>query len=150
MSDYQAAWIAEDDREEDRQDNEEESDDDDDDDDMMDLPAGEDDCSESEGEEEEAMANIDSQTETMTEAGDEDYDAKHVNFASEVDALEALKNARVDSMFPDEVDTPQVFVKMSCWKFEFASKKIFAGCGCKGEISKVSRSEKLQNQCLGS
>ena len=111
MSDYQAAWIAEDDREEDRQDNEEESDDDDDDDDMMDLPAGEDDCSESEGEEE-AMANIDSQTETMTEAGDEDYDAKHVNFASEVDALEALKNARVDSMFPDEVDTPQVFVKM--------------------------------------
>ena len=96
------------------------------------------------------MANIDSQTETMTEAGDEDYDAKHVNFASEVDALEALKNARVDSMFPDEVDTPQVFVKMSCWKFELASKKIFAGCGCKGEISKVSRSEKLQNQCLGS
>ena len=84
-------------------------DDDDDDDDMVDTPAehGDEDCSESE-EEQEEMANIDSQTETMTEAGDEDYDAKHVNFAAEVDALEALKNARVDSMFPDEVDTPQV------------------------------------------
>ena len=112
MSDYQAAWIAEEDGEDDHQDDEEgNEDDDDDDDDMVDTPAeqGDDDCSESEEEgEEDAMANIDSQTEAMTEAGDEDYDAKHVNFAAEVDALEALKNARVDSMFPDEVDTPQV------------------------------------------
>ena len=112
MSDYQAAWIAEEGGEDDHQDDEEgNEDEDDDDDDMVDTPAehGDDDCSESEEEEEEeAMANIDSQTEAMTEAGDEDYDAKHVNFAAEVDALEALKNARVDSMFPDEVDTPQV------------------------------------------
>ena len=110
MSDYQAAWIAEGEGEDDHQNDEEgNEDDDDDDDDMVDMPAdhGDDDCSESE-EEEEALANIDSQTEVMTEAGDEDYDAKHVNFAAEVDALEALKNARVDSMFPDEVDTPQV------------------------------------------
>jgi len=109
MSDYQAAWIAEGEGEDDHQNDEEgNEDDDDDDDDMVDMPAdhGDDDCSESE-EEEEALANIDSQTEVMTEAGDEDYDAKHVNFAAEVDALEALKNARVDSMFPDEVDTPQ-------------------------------------------
>ena len=110
MSDYQAAWIAEEDGEDDHHDDEEDNeDDDDDDDDIVDTPAehGDDDCSESE-EEHEDMANIDSQTEAMTEAGDEDYDAKHVNFAAEVDALEALKNARVDSMFPDEVDTPQV------------------------------------------
>ena len=108
MSDYQAAWIAEEVGEDDGE--EKDDDDEDEDDDMADMPAdhGDDDCSESEEEEEEAMANIDSQTEAMTEAGDEDYDAKHVNFAAEVDALEALKNARVDSMFPDEVDTPQV------------------------------------------
>ena len=108
MSDYQAAWIAEeggeDDGEEDDEDDEEE--DDDGDDEMVDAPVGDgEDGSESEGE---GMENIDSQTEAMTEAGDEDYDARHVNFASEVDALEALKNSRVDSMFPDEVDTPQV------------------------------------------
>ena len=111
MSDYQAAWIAEEGGEDDHQDDDEENEDEDDDD-MVDMPAeqADDDCSESEEEEvkEEAMANIDSQTEAMTEAGDEDYDAKHVNFAAEVDELEALKNARVDSMFPDEVDTPQV------------------------------------------
>ena len=105
MSDYQAAWIAE-------EGGEDEENEDEDDDDMVDMPAeqADNDCSESEEEEEEeeAMANIDSQTEAMTEAGDEDYDAKHVNFAAEVDELEALKNARVDSMFPDEVDTPQV------------------------------------------
>ena len=107
MSDYQAAWIAEEVGEDDGE--EKDDDDEDEDDDMADVPAdhGDDDCSESD-EEEEAMGNIDSQTEAMTEAGDEDYDAKHVNFAAEVDALEALKNARVDSMFPDEVDTPQV------------------------------------------
>ena len=107
MSDYQAAWIAEEDGEDDHNDDEEENEDDDG---MVDTPSehGDDDCSESE--EEQEMDNIDSQTETMTEAGDEDYDAKHVNFAAEVDALEALKNARVDSMFPDEVDTPQVLL----------------------------------------
>merc|ERR1719186_2034476 len=35
-----------------------------------------------------------------------DYDTKHVNFAAEVDEMEALKVARMDSMFPDEIDTP--------------------------------------------
>ena len=71
------------------------------------------------------MANIDSQTEAMTEAGDEDYDAKHVNFAAEVDALEALKNARVDSMFPDEVDTPQVKDNSTLLKFNMIFVIVF-------------------------
>ena len=35
-----------------------------------------------------------------------DYDSKHVNFAAEVDELEALKEARMEEMFPDEIDTP--------------------------------------------
>ena len=35
-----------------------------------------------------------------------DYDTKHVNFAAEVDELEAMKAARMEELFPDEVDTP--------------------------------------------
>ena len=35
-----------------------------------------------------------------------DYDTKHVNFAAEVDEMEALRTARMEEQFPDEVDTP--------------------------------------------
>merc|ERR1712013_28000 len=59
---------------------------------------------ESEDEENE-VDNFDTQSVAMTEDGG-DYDAKHVNFAEEVDEMEKLKAARIDSMFPDEVDTP--------------------------------------------
>ena len=102
MSDYQAAWIAEE-GEEASGGEEEDEDDNEEDEDMDDMPCEE----EEEDDENDQEQNFDAQTETMTEAGDEDYDTKHVNFAAEVDELEALKSARVDSMFPDEVDTPQ-------------------------------------------
>jgi len=100
MSDYQASWIAEDGEEE--SDNED-GDDNDDDDKMEEMNFEEE---EEEDEEEDVDNDTDAMTEAMTEAGDDDYDAKHVNFAAEVDELEALKKAREDCEFPDEVDTP--------------------------------------------
>lgn len=103
MSEYQAAWINEEaEYNEDQEEaaGEDEEDDDDMDDGMAEIP----DAEEEEESEEEQDEECDTQTEAMTEAGgDDDYDAKHVNFAAEVDAMEALKTARVDSQFPDEV-----------------------------------------------
>jgi len=107
MSDYQASWIVEegDDKDDNGSEDDDDDDDDDDDEDMNcpDEMLGEE--SEDDGEEHEDI-DFDTQTDTMTEAGDCDYDAKHVNFAAEVNEMEALKSARTDSQFPDEVDTP--------------------------------------------
>jgi len=99
-SDYQACWIQEDEEEEGSSGNESE-------DDSMgedDNDVSEDEESEEE-EENEQVQDFDTQSVAMTEDGG-DYDAKHVNFAAEVDEMEAIKAARMDSMFPDEVDTP--------------------------------------------
>jgi len=102
-SDYQACWIQEED--EDRGDDTE-SDSDNSDEEMGeetgDIPEEAEDESE---DEENEVDNFDTQSVAMTEDGG-DYDAKHVNFAEEVDEMEKLKAARIDSMFPDEVDTP--------------------------------------------
>ena len=60
---------------------------------------------EEESDEEDNDGEIDTESVAMTEDFT-DYDTKHVNFAAEVDELEALKAARMEALFPDEVDTP--------------------------------------------
>ena len=62
---------------------------------------------ESDEDEEEDVNENNFETESVAMTEDyTDYDTKHVNFAAEVDELEALKAARLEEMFPDEVDTP--------------------------------------------
>ena len=56
-------------------------------------------------EEEDNEREIDTESVAMTEDYT-DYDTKNVNFAAEVDELEAIKAARMEALFPDEVDTP--------------------------------------------
>merc|ERR1712106_115843 len=102
-SDYQACWIQEESEDENGagSDSEEESSDED----MGEagkIPEEEEDESE---DEQDNGDDFDTQSVAMTEDGG-DYDTKHVNFAEEVDEMEKLKVARMDSMFPDEIDTP--------------------------------------------
>ena len=93
-SDYQAAWIVDNDVEEEDLEEGDSSDED-----MDEVDAEEEEESEEEGGEEEP--NYDTESVAMTE--DMDYDTKHVNSAAEVDELEKLKAARLEAMFPDEV-----------------------------------------------
>merc|ERR1719516_457205 len=101
-SDYQAAWIVDEvegEAEDENDDNDEDMEDDDDDDEVS---------AEEESEEEEDGAdnvNFDTESVAMTE-DHTDYDMKHVNFAQEVEELEKIKAARLEEMFPDEMDTP--------------------------------------------
>ncbi len=106
-SDYQASWIfdaEEVEGDEDGEDEDEDDFDDSEDENMIDAESQED---SDEGEDEED----DEEYETMTIASeatqnDENYDEKHVNFAEEQEELKKLKEARMDAMFPDEIDTP--------------------------------------------
>jgi len=101
-SDYQAAWIV------DEVEGEAEDDNDDSDEDMEDEDDDEEVSAEEESEEEDdgaENANFDTESVAMTEDYT-DYDMKHVNFAQEVEDLEKMKAARLEEMFPDEVDTP--------------------------------------------
>ena len=84
-------------------DEDEESGEESDDEDMEDNEDVE--AEEEESDEEENDGEIDTESVAMTEDFT-DYDTKHVNFAAEVDELEALKAARMEALFPDEVDTP--------------------------------------------
>ncbi|XP_061538130.1 pre-rRNA-processing protein TSR1 homolog [Phycodurus eques] len=109
-SDYQAAWIVDDDDENGDLD-EESSDVDDCDGDMMDeAPDGNDDDSqdagsdlssegEDEGEEEEEVCS------TERAGADQRYD-DHMDEAVEEEGLKRYREARANEMFPDEVDTP--------------------------------------------
>jgi len=113
-SEYQAAWILDNEDEAEDGDNADEDDEEDDeeDDDMNgdDLkPVDEEDDEASSSEEEEAEEDMEEKDDvTMSEAGGtEDYDTKHVNFSEEVNELERLKEERLEAMFPDEVDTPR-------------------------------------------
>jgi len=109
-SDYQAAWIL-DEQEEENDENKEELEMDDEDlgEDMENLePAVDHEDNQEESEDEE----VEDEMETMSVADStfnnmEDYDKKHVNFSDEVDELERLKAERLEAMFPDEVDTPR-------------------------------------------
>ena len=76
-----------------------------DDEDMEDNEDVEAEEEDEESDEEENEGEIDTESVAMTEDFT-DYDTKHVNFATEVDELEAMKAARMEELFPDEVDTP--------------------------------------------
>jgi len=106
-SEYQAAWILEDDNDE-NDEGGDDFDDDDEDDVMGEMPPpttpGVDDDLSDEEHMEDAMETM---SVTASTVGDtEDYDKKHVNFADEVLELERIKQERIEAMFPDEVDTP--------------------------------------------
>ena len=105
FSEYQAAWIVEEEDEDGAGEDDEESDEESDEDmeNNEDVAAEEDEDEGSGGEEDHEAVETESvaMTEDFT-----DYDSKHVNFAAEVDELEALKEARMEEMFPDEIDTP--------------------------------------------
>jgi len=55
--------------------------------------------------------DIEEETEELEESDtnetSDNYDAKHVSFADEQNAYNKLRKARMDEMFPDEIDTPQ-------------------------------------------
>ncbi|KAF0030004.1 hypothetical protein F2P81_016735 [Scophthalmus maximus] len=112
-SDYQAAWIVDEDEEE-KDETDEESSEDDDVDDMMDEAMdGEDDeinsqdaasCG-SEGEEEEEEEEEEEVCPTERTGADQRYD-EHIDEAAEEEGLKRYREARANEMFPDEVDTP--------------------------------------------
>ncbi|KAM9853646.1 pre-rRNA-processing protein TSR1 homolog [Aulostomus maculatus] len=110
-SDYQATWIVDEDEENGDLD-EESSEDDDDGDDMMDEAMDNEDeennsqapgsgCA-SEEEEEEEEEEVCS---TERAGADQRYD-EHMDEAAEEEGLKRYREARVNEMFPDEVDTP--------------------------------------------
>lgn len=93
-SEYQAAWII---------DEQVENEDENEEDENMVQESDEEESEESDEEsEEEEMENKDMEEEEE----DNDYDTKHVQFVDEQDAYAKIKAARQDEMFPDEVDTP--------------------------------------------
>ena len=104
FSEYQAAWIVDqEDSEEGEDGDEEDSDEDMEDEDEHVEPKEE---SEEEEEAEDVQSNFETESVAMTEDY-ADYDTKQgVNFAKEVDDMEALKAARMEEQYPDEVDTP--------------------------------------------
>lgn len=99
-SDYQAAWIPDEDAETFCKSSSESEDDDDDDDERMDA------MSEEKSDDSEAEAHLDTVTESEVDVNDEQYD-RQIDFQTEQSDLEKIKAAKSDLMFPDEVDTPQ-------------------------------------------
>lgn len=94
-SDYQAAWIPDDDAEDDSED----ADDEDDQDDAMEDAAEEEDSDEEKDEE------FDTMTESEVCVNDQQYD-QQIDEHMEKQELERVKAAKMDQMFPDEMDTP--------------------------------------------
>ncbi|XP_032901787.1 pre-rRNA-processing protein TSR1 homolog [Amblyraja radiata] len=101
-SDYQAAWILDDEEGED----EEEESDDDDDMEGQDL-MGEAMSQASNESDDEGEATEECETMTLPESvRDDNYDEK-IDESEEREMLEKYKQERMDEMFPDEVDTPK-------------------------------------------
>ena len=103
-SDYQAAWIL--DGEEIEEEDDEDESDEDEDEDMEEYEEEEDDDDDND---EELEQEDDEEYETLELADDENkgaYDEKNVNLAEESETLKKIKEARMDEMFPDEIDTP--------------------------------------------
>lgn len=103
-SDYQAAWILENDDEESVGDEESESDMDDEENLAPVDIASQDGYECEEGSDEEDSEEY--ETVTVSNAEGNDYDEK-VDYDAEMDDLQKMQSAREDKMFPDEVDTPQ-------------------------------------------
>jgi len=104
FGEYMASWIVDEEELEEGDDAEDDSDEDMDDDEEDQVEAEEE--SEEEDHVDDAQSNFETESVAMTEDYT-DYDTKQgVNFAKEVDDLEALKAARMEEQFPDEVDTP--------------------------------------------
>lgn len=105
-SEYQAAWIM-DEEEQDDQGNEEDGESGDDDSDE-DMEAGEKIEPESDDEEDDGSSGEEGDTDALTVAGNEDddkYDEK-MDEAEDEEMREKYRQARDEEMFPDEVDTP--------------------------------------------
>lgn len=102
-SEYQAAWIKDDDNDANQEDEKEEDDSDDWEDDCEDMIEDDDNESgtSSEEDEEDEMESVE------MEGGDTHVYDKKVNFADEENDLKRIKEAREDELFPDEVDTPR-------------------------------------------
>ncbi|XP_060829692.1 pre-rRNA-processing protein TSR1 homolog [Bombus pascuorum] len=96
-SEYQAAWIPDEDGEE----LSEYSNDESEDKMSVDEPRSQADSGPDAEEDEEEYETI-----TVSEVPDERYD-QNIDMAEEKEAMENLKNAKLDAQFPDEVDTPQ-------------------------------------------
>ncbi|KOC67732.1 Pre-rRNA-processing protein TSR1 like protein [Habropoda laboriosa] len=93
-SEYQAAWIPD-------EDGEELSDDESEDQMSVDEAKSQADSEVEAEEDEEEYETI-----TVSEAPDERYD-KNIDITEEKEAIDKLKQAKLDAQFPDEVDTPQ-------------------------------------------
>ncbi|TRY75463.1 hypothetical protein TCAL_06410 [Tigriopus californicus] len=101
-SEYQAAWIMDQARAAGEENESEEDDEEEDsDEEMIERELQDDDEDEPENEDEYETMTITSEANM-----DENYDEKHVNFAEEKQLLNKMKEARMEEMFPDEVDTP--------------------------------------------
>ena len=68
-------------------------------------PESEDESEEDEEDFEDGMEEDETMT-IGTNVDQDNYDEKHVNFQEEQDTYSKIKDARMDEMFPDEVDTP--------------------------------------------
>lgn len=97
-SDYQAAWIPDEDAEFLREDNSE--DEGESNDEFMDA------MSEEKSDYSDAEDQFDTITESEVDVNDQQYD-QQIDLQTEQSDLEKIKAAKTDLMFPDEVDTPQ-------------------------------------------
>lgn len=102
-SDYQAAWIIDSDEEGGDDEDETESEMDDGFAPVDNVSQDGYECQDGDGDDED---NEEYDTVTVTDAEGVNYDEK-VDYGAEMDALQKLRSAREDAMFPDEIDTPQ-------------------------------------------
>lgn len=109
-SDYQAAWIIEDEDKDDADDDDDdefESDDDDDEEDLDMEPSDPEDFGDdvNNNDDNESIATMNEDTITVAEENEERYDEK-IDIDQEEEERKKIKEAREHQMFPDEVDTP--------------------------------------------